>query len=324
MDNVYLISSSSYYLMEDEIKKIIGDNIHTTYDLNNDLLEDVLEEASYFSLFDDKKYMVVRNADIFKMAKRKKKDEEGNEEDTPNKDKLLLNYLENPNPNTVIIFTVFGNVATNKKIYKTISSRYKYINIPTLKPSEIYDRVNDIFKKDGYKINKDGIYYIINNSLNNYDLVINEIRKIELYYLDNKVIKQEDLENIVSNNMVDNNFKFIDAVLDKNLKQSIKCYDDLMIQKQEPIMLLIMISKDIRSMLLIKKMLNTKSKFEMKSILGIKFDFQLDKLINRSYKYKEEKLEEYLVYICDMDYKIKNGKVTAKNALLLTILKICE
>ena len=57
--------------------------------------------------------------------------------------------------------------------------------------------------------------------------------------------------------------------------------------------------------------------------LGINYDFQMDKLINNSYSYKEEKLEEILVYLCDLDYKIKSGKVSNKLGLQLLILKCC-
>ena len=75
MDNVYLISSNSFHLMEEELKKILKDNPYTSFDLNAVELDDVLEEASYFSLFDDKKYMVVKNAQIFGASKIKSKEE---------------------------------------------------------------------------------------------------------------------------------------------------------------------------------------------------------------------------------------------------------
>ena len=104
MDNVYLICSNSYYLLEDELKNILKDNPYTSFDLNAVELDEVLEEAAYFSLFDDKKYMVVKNADIFGASKRKSKDESSEEETVSKKDEKLLKYLEAPNSNTVLIF----------------------------------------------------------------------------------------------------------------------------------------------------------------------------------------------------------------------------
>lgn len=323
MDNVYLISSNSFHLMEDELKKILKDNSYTSFDLNAVELDEVLEEAAYFSLFDDKKYMVVKNANIFGASKRKTKEEESEEETVSKKDEKLLKYLEAPNSNTVLIFTINGKIDSKKKICKIIKDRYKLIQIGDLKPAEIYDKIVKLFKDDGYKIDKDTVYYIINNSLNNYDLAINEVDKIKLYYGKSCTVKYEDVSNIISRNVEDNNFKFIDSVIGKDIKNSFKMFDDLMIQKVEPIMLMSMLAKEIRNMLLVKKMMNSKSKKNMMDILGLKYDFQIDKIINNSYSYKEEKLEEYLVLLSDLDYKIKRGKISNKLALEMFIMKIC-
>ena len=97
-----------------------------------------------------------------------------------------------------------------------------------------------------------------------------------------------------------------------------------MLQKVEPIMLMSMIAKEIRNTLLVKKMTKSYDKKEIMKKLGINFDFQIDKLINNSYSFSEKKLEEYLVYLCDMDYKIKKGKISNKLALELFILEICK
>lgn len=323
MDNVYLISSNSFRLMEDELKKILKDIPYTSFDLNAVELDEVLEEAAYFSLFDDKKYMVVKNALIFGSSKRKSKDESSEEETVSKKDEKLLKYLEAPNSNTVLIFIINGKVDSKKKICKIIKDRYKFIQIDDLKPKEIFSRIEKSLKEDGYKIDSNTGYYIVNNALNNYDLAINEVEKIKLYYGKGCTVKYDDVVNIVSKNIEDNNFKFIDTVISRDIKESFKIYDDLMIQKTEPIMLMSMLAKEIRNMLLVKKMMNTKNKKDMMNILGLKFDFQIDKLINNSYSFKEKQLEDYLVLLCDLDYKIKRGKISNKLALEMFIMKIC-
>ncbi|MBO5414258.1 MAG: DNA polymerase III subunit delta [Bacilli bacterium] len=320
MNNIYLIASNSYRLLEDELNKILKDNVYSSFDLLGIDIEEVLEEASYVSLFDEKKYMVVKNANIF-CAGRKK---EAEEDSVSKKDETLLKYLEQPNENTVLIFVVNGKIDGKKKICKIIKDRYNLIQIDDLKPKEIYNNVDKIMKKEGYKLDYDTIYYIINSCLNNYDLVMNELDKIKLYYGKGCNVKYEDVVKIVSHGVEDNNFKFIDAVIGKNIKEAFKIYDDLMLQKVEPIMLMSMIAKEIRNTLLVKKMIKSYDKKEIMKKLGINFDFQIDKLINNSYSFSEKKLEEYLVYLCDMDYKIKRGKISNKLALELFILEICK
>ena len=325
MDNVYLICSNSYYLLEDELKNILKDNPYTSFDLNAVELDDVLEEAAYFSLFDDKKYMVVKNASIFGASKRKSKEEDnGDEEKVSKKDEKLLQYLNEPNDNTVLIFVYNGKADTKKKICKLIKDRYRFIQIDDLKPKDIQSRIEKALKKDGYKIDNNTSYYIVSNALNNYDLAMNEIEKIKLYYGKGCNIKYDDVINIVSKNIEDNNFKFIDTVISKDIKESFKLFDDLMIQKVEPIMLMSILAKEIRNMLLAKKMLNSKSKKEIMEVLGLRFDFQVDKLINNCYSFKEKQLEEYLVLLSDLDYKIKRGKISNKLALELFIMNLCK
>ena len=318
MQNIYLISSNSIHLIEDEIKKIVKDNPYTTFDLNNVLIDDVLEEVSYFSLFDEIKYIVCKNANIFGSSKKN-----SSEESTSKKDSRLIKYLEDSNPNTVLIFTINGKVDSKKKIVKTIKDRYELIEIPDLKPKEMFNKINELLKKDNYKIDSDTLYYIINNSLNNYDLIINEIDKIKLYYQDKKEIKYDDVINIVSKNLEDNNFKFIEVVMNKNIKDAFKMYDDLMVQKVEPIMLMVMIAKEIRNTLL-TKMMSNRSRSEIMKILGYNYDFQLDKVINYTRMYIVKELEDYLVLISDFDYKIKRGKITNKLALQMLILQMCK
>ena len=101
-------------------------------------------------------------------------------------------------------------------------------------------------------------------------------------------------------------------------------YDDLMIQKVEPIMLMSMLAKEVRNMLLVKKMIKSKNKKDMMEVLGLRFDFQIDKLITNSYSFSEERLESYLVLLSDLDYKIKRGKISNKLALEMFIMDICR
>ena len=327
MNNVYLISCNSIYMMEDEIKKIVKDNIYSTFDLNSCELDDVLEEANYFSLFDEAKYMVVKNANLFLASKKKEKkekktkeekmletlamsEEEREEAEAEEKDakkyEKLLQYLESPNTNTVLIFTVYGKADSKKKICKVIKDRYNYIEKGDLKPAELESIANKLLKDDGYSADKEILAYIVANCLNKYDLVINEIDKIKLYYGKGTKLKLEEVSNIISKNIEDNNFGFMDAVLDRNIKEAFRFYEDLMIQKVEPIMLLSMIAKEIRHILILKKnfgsFVDTKAlaeKWEMRS------DYPLVKASRRRSLYSVSELEHLLVYLCDLDYKIK-------------------
>ena len=310
---VYVIYSSSYRLLEDALRKVIKDNSYTIYNLDDESLEDVLNDASYFTLFDDKKYMV-KNVTCFSANKRGT--------DFGKRDEYLLNYLNEPNDNTVLILVLKEKMNGTKKISKLVKERYNYIEITNPNQKETRDIINTFLKKNKIKLDYDEVTYIINSLDNNYDLIINELEKLLLY--DKKEISFKDLTNIISSNVLDNNFKFIEHIMNKDIKKVFKYYDDFLLNKNSPIMLMSMLANEYRNIYLVKKMMMNNNKNDIMKKLDIRFSFQLDKLINYSYSYKEIDLENKLLELCDLDYEIKQGSITDKLALELFLLKACN
>lgn len=313
-DCVYVIYSSSYRLLEDALRKVIRDNTYTIYNLDDESLEDVLNDASYFTLFDDKKYMVVKNVTCFSANKRGT--------DLGKSDEYLLNYLNEPNDNTVLILVLKEKMNGTKKISKLVKERYNYIEITNPNQKETRDIINTFLKKNKIKLDYDEVTYIINSLDNNYDLIMNELEKLLLY--DKKDISFKDLTNIISSNVLDNNFKFIEYIMNKDIKKVFKYYDDFLLNKNSPIMLMSMLANEYRNIYLVKKMMMNNNKNDIMKKLDIRFSFQLDKLINYSYSYKEIDLENKLLELCDLDYEIKQGNITDKLALELFLLKACN
>ena len=206
---------------------------------------------------------------------------------------------------------------------KVLKEKYEIINIPTLKYYEIENRVEKYFEKEGYKISKDTVKYIVANSLNNYDLVMSEVEKIILYYNEPCYIKKEDVENIISKSINTNNFLFVDALIDGDLDKSLSLLKDLKTMKVEPTILISLIARDIRIMLNIKKLLEqNKREYEILNELNL-MDWQLEKYLKKAFPYKIKELEEWLIKLEELDLKIKSGKLDKYYALELLILDIC-
>ena len=325
MSPINVISCSSYRLLEEEIKKITKDNPYTTIDNNQVTFEEIIEEASYTSLFDEEKYIVIKNTNIFNTKRNKKEETDDEEEQTSNDDeKLFDKYLDNPNPKTIMIFALYTKPALTKKITKKVKERYNLITITEFDYKEIQKRIQDYFKEKKYTYENDVPYYISTCCQNNYDLVMNELEKIELYYGKPNKVLLSDVTNIISKPLEDNNFKFIDAVIDKKLEEAINILNDLIIQKVSPLMLLIILSREYRNILYTMKYLEKYSKDEIQKKLDIKYSFQMDKIINRTYQYREKELEDILLLATELNYKMTTGKVEQRTALELFILKICE
>lgn len=310
---IVLINGESILLINEKINSIIKENKNiTSFDMINSSIDDILLEAGYFSMFDEEKYIIIRNTNFFSSDKISEKELAS-----------LMNYLENPNPLTNLIFVCHEKIDFRKKITKLIKEKYEIITIPNLKVYEIENKVEQYFQKEHYKIDRETIKYIISNSLNNYDLVMNEIKKIVLYYNNPCYIKKTDVENMISKSINTNNFLFVDALIAGDLEGSLNLLKDLKVMKVEPTIILTLIARDIRIMLNIKKLLEqNKREYEILNELKL-MDWQLEKYLKKAFPYKIKELEEWLVKLEELDLKIKSGKLDKYYALELLILDIC-
>ena len=310
--NVYLISIESYHLIDLEVKKIIKDNQVIKYNLNKSNIKEVIEEANYFSLTGEQKYIVVYNADFFGSDKIDEKNSE-----------IILNYLKNPNLTTTIIFTTQKQIDSRKKIVKEIKDNYKLVYKAKMDKRALTETILKYARENEFEIDYNSINYVINNSYNNLDIMFNELDKIFIYYNFPCTIKLKDITTILGEELDNNNFHFVNAVIEKDLKQSIKIYNSLRIYKVEPTSLIILLAREYRLMYYVLKMYqNQISLREISNNLNLA-DWQIDKLYNNAIHYKEKELLKNLVDLCNLDKNIKKGIWDKNTAIYNFLLEAC-
>ena len=310
--NIYLISNESYRLINKEIKKIVKNNNFETFNMNKSSIKEILEEASYFSLDNNQKYLVVTNADVFSADKV-------NDTTTDS----LLNYFNNPNLNTVIIFTTQKPIDTRKKIVKEIKTKYKVINNSKMDRKSLNEFLNNYVKQKEFNIDYQTINYIINNSYGNLDIMLNELDKVMLYYNVSCHIKYADVERIVGVELDSNNFHFVSAVVDKKLEDALKILNSLKIYKVDSTILVSLLAREYRLMFYVKKMYQSRmSLIEICNNLNLA-DWQVNKLYNNCLHYSENELATNIVNLCNIDLNIKKGIWDKDIALYGFLLDAC-
>lgn len=305
---IYVIYGTETFLIDKKIKEIIKDNLAINYDLDFDNLKDILFDASMMSLLSDKKYIVVNNPYFLIQS--------GNE--IPNiETEELEEYLRNPNPNTIIIFKfIREKLAENKKITKLIREKAECLNLNKIDAASFVKK-----ELDGYQISDQDSRLLISRVGDNISLLKNEIDKLKLYKFEEKTIETEDILDIHENIEVDF-FKFIDHIISKEKVIALKEYFSLLEQKEEPLKILIVLANKIRLMYQIKKL---SEKGYSNNEIGKMLDthpYAVQMAGASSKKYSSEKLLQTLDLICELDEKIKTGKVVASNALELFIINL--
>ena len=311
--NIYLISNESYRLLNEEIKKIVKNNNYETFNLNKSSITEVLEEASYLSLDNNLKYLVVSNVDFF-----------GSDKVDDKLVEQLLKYFNNPNPNTVLIFTTQKPIDSRKKIVKLIKDKYQVISEAKKDKMALSNFLTNYVKRNEFSIDYQTINYIINNSYNNLDIMLNELDKIMLYYNFPCTIKYNDVVSIVGNSLDNNNFHFVAAVVSKKLPDALRLFNSLKVYKVDSTVLVALLAREYRLTFYVKKLYQ--DKWSLKDICNTLHmaDWQVDKLYNNALHYSESELLRNLVLLCDIDMNIKKGLWDKDTALYGFLLDACS
>ncbi|MEG2322572.1 MAG: DNA polymerase III subunit delta, partial [Bacilli bacterium] len=241
---VYVLYGTIDFLINKQIKKILNTNIITdinitNYDLTNDYLTSIINDADTMSLFSNKKAIIVNNSYIFTGATKK-----NNEQNIS----VLEAYLNNINPDTILIFIVNNEkLDDRKKIVKLIK---KVATVLEYNNTDINKLVLSFC--DDYIITPDTIKFLISRVGDNINLLSNEIDKIKIYKDNEKCITNQDIELLTSKYEEINNFKLIDAIIAKNKALAITLYNQRLKLNEEPIAIVIALANQIRIMYQVK------------------------------------------------------------------------
>lgn len=303
----YLISGTSNYLINKEITKIIGEEEYTKVDYLASTMEEIIIEASYNDLFASKKNIIVKNATCFS---------EKNDTAT----KLLEKYLENSNPNTTLIF-ITDKVNEKLKIVNLMKTKAHTILLKPMYASDATSKLMEEVKNLGYTISYEDAKYIIDVSLNNFDIAMNNVNKICLYYSSPCKFISSDIKALTSLSLDDNLFRFVDYVITGNYTQVFKMLEDFKIQKIEPFIIFNMLAREYRNMLLVEEAYHSKNQATYLNALNLQ-KWQQDKLLKNCTNYTRKSLEDELVKLAQIDLDIKSGKIDKNLALEMYLLNL--
>lgn len=305
---IYLFYGTKEFQIKKEIEKIEKkfDKINISYfNLENDDIKDVIEDANTISLFDDKKLIICENSLMFTRGSSINAD-------------IVLDYLNNPNPNTTIIFTLNNETIDGvKKITKLIKK------VGTVKEFNEDLNINSLVKKElkDYNISSNAINLLISRVGNNPLILENEINKIKIYKDVDKTITDEDIINLTHKNVDIDVFKLIDYIVKDNKDKALEIYYEMLKINEEPIKIIIILSNQFRIMYQSKELLK-KGYTEKDIAANLKIHpYRVKLAIQNSRNYSSKTLLKYINDLADMDINIKTGKTNKDLALELFILK---
>jgi len=303
---LYLLYGTKEYLVQNEIKKITKnfENLNISrYDLNNNLIQNIINDCMTISLFSEKKIVICENANMFT--------------GTTSKDsEIIEEYLNNPNPDTTLIFTVNNEkIDERKKITKLIKKN------GIVKSFNENENAMQIIKRElkDYQIDNSLINLLIDRVGDNRQILEKELEKIKIYK-DNNVITKEDILNVVTKKIDTNTFTLLDCIVKNNKNKALEIYYELIKLNEEPIKIITMLANQFRIMYQSKELLKKGlSEKDIATTLKI-HPYRVKLAIQNGRKYSSGLLLQYISDLADMDINIKTGQTDKNLALELFIL----
>ena len=274
----------------DGLKRELNINNIIEYDFDDSNIIDILNEANYVDLFNEKKLIIVSNFSFKKVKDVYEKE--------------LLRYIDNMNDNVIILKCIDESLDERKNITKKLREKCKVEEIKKMDYKELHEYITNMFVSNNKQITYNQVKEILNRCEYNDDLAINETEKLLLYKLGEDVITDDDIDKVVSKSSEKEIFTLSDAVMKKNLKQIFNSYNILIRSGIEPVVLIDNLARQFRTLYQVKILCKTMDEKEISRKLGLN-PYVVKKAHENVNNYEEEELINNLYELSNLDIDIK-------------------
>ncbi|OFS64136.1 MULTISPECIES: DNA polymerase III subunit delta [Nosocomiicoccus] len=320
MEKLYLVYGKNRVRIDETVNKLTKDYLATVDDFNRIVfdyieteIEHIIEECITLPFLSDRKVVIVKDAFLFTAEKKRTSIDH-------NIDKMIQ-YIEDKEDDTLLIFVTSAEKLDNrKKITKLIKKQGKIIECEEMNERELVQHINDAVKSEGLTIRNDAVNELLNRTGANYTIVKNELEKLMLFAHD--IITVEDVNIIVSKSLEANVFSLTDFILKNQKREAVDVFRDLILQKEEPIKLLGLISSQFRLYYQTKILMNEGMRQdEISSRLKV-HPYRVKLAMSQVNQYPLEVLLQKMVLIRDMDYELKSTYLDSEALFEVFISKI--
>ncbi len=246
---VYLLVGEESYFVDETIKRLkaaLSKEEETevmTFDLNEQPIDFVIDEADTIPFFTERKLIIAKNASFLKATEKGK---EKIEHDI----KRLENWLANPTDTAITIFIApYEKLDERKKVTKLMKEKSVLLLAETPQNNDLNAWIRSEVAKHGKAITETAIQKLIEMVGPNMLQHQMEIEKMSLYLGGEPEISMELVEDLVAKTLEQDAFKMLNAYLNNKQEEALIIYHDLLRQKEEPIKLVGLLANNIRTMI---------------------------------------------------------------------------
>jgi DNA polymerase-3 subunit delta len=223
-------------------------------------------------------------------------------------------------PKSSILIFVEQDVDKRNKAYKLIKDRGYISEINGLDEKNLKLFVASLLKSSGKKITQNICDYLIDKTGTDMENILNEVEKLISYTFDRDTITIEDIDAVVTTQIIGKIFQMMDAIGLKQQNKALSLYYDLLSVREKPSHILYLIMRHFNILLQVKDLIAhgfaTPVIAEKVSIPS----FTVNKYISQTKNFTKEQLFFALKMSADTDEHIKTGRIQEKIGVELLII----
>ncbi|MBR3309165.1 MAG: DNA polymerase III subunit delta [Lachnospiraceae bacterium] len=325
--NVYLFYGEENYkkrLYRDQLKKLVtgGNDMNYSYFEGNSIdFNAVYDSVVTLPFFSDKRLVVVENSGKFKSKAQKGAEESDEESKEESGDALLLKILEDLPDSTCLAFFE-ETAAKNKKTYKLIKEKGTIIECGADTDGDVISWLSKGFAQAGKKANRGALQLLVDRVGTDYDKLRREYEKILGYIGDHPEVTEEDVLAISSEDVESKIFDMLGAMGRKDVKRVLEKYNDLLVNREHPLYILVMLRIQFRTLLQTAELRNKGYTTQDVARILKKRDFVIrnaEGYLRGGFKMKD--VRDILDEISETDRKIKSGDLNEQVGVEMLLVK---
>ncbi|MDR1000364.1 MAG: DNA polymerase III subunit delta [Clostridiales bacterium] len=313
---VYLLYGEERYLVLHYEKEIQHRLFGADFSVNTDVFsggkvpaQSIIDAALTVPFLEDFRLILVKGSGLFKAGRKADSD-------------LMAGFLPNIPEHSVIVFTE-DEVDKRSKVYKRVNEIGRAIEMKPPAEKDLATWVANMLKKRRRSISSPALQMLLRYTTHDMQSLVNEIDKLasqEEPFDDNAEITARDIENVCVPALSARVFDLTDAVGRMDTEKALNVFSEMLLRKEQPLVVLTMIARQFRLMAQCKALgEKNRSAPEIASALNLR-SFIVTECLRQARQFSIDALINALDNCLETDLNIKNG-MPGRLALETLILK---
>ena len=297
----FLLGSEVFYI--DEITEYIEENAlqESQKGFNQIIIygkdvdvQDIINNAKRFPMMSERQVVIVKEAQEIQNLNL----QEGQE--------ILMNYVQNPLPSTILVFAYKNkSIDKRKTFFKTLEKHAVVVDSKKLYDSQIPDWVSQYVSEKGHEVELNATQILVDYIGNDLERLSNEIKKILINYSEKTIITPGIVQKYVGISKDYNAFELQRAIAVKDIikaNQIVNYFGSN--TRTNPIIPVIALVFNFFSKLLIIHQSTDKNRNKLAQLTGVNPYF-INEYIHASHNYPLGKVIQNIHYIREADLRSK-------------------